>query len=232
MAYGILFLAVALGSDQGGSDQGGSTLKSSDVATTGSQQAAASERGFHEFHQQITDLLKRESQTKDLAARAAAVREMCAVHAEIVHDSRYSNSEVLKEYRGRLWSRLTKVKAELKQQLARNKSNKESLENLAALESADSASVAAAENLATSLSLLDQVQSGPGQLMAFGGAPGAPDWGPDLVALIERTINPSFWDTVGGPGSIYYYRPLLCLVVRATSEVHEQIGGVIGGLRK
>jgi len=232
MASWILFLAATLGGDQRGSDQGGSTPKSIDVATSGTQQATTSERAFHEFHQQISDLLKRESQTKDQSARAAAVREMCAVHAEIVHDSRYSNSDVLKEYRGRLWSRLTKVKAELKQQLARNKSNKESLENLAMLESADSASIAAAESLATSLSLLDQVQSGPGQIMAFGGGPGAPDWGPDLVALIERTINPSFWDTVGGPGSIYYYRPLLCLVVRATSEVHEQIGGVIGGLRK
>jgi hypothetical protein len=202
------------------------------AAAVGGDGTAASERGFHEFNQEISELLKRESQTKDTAARAAAIRAMCAVHAEIVHDSRYATSDVLKEYRGRLWSRLTKVKAELKQQLGRNKANRESLENLAMLESADSASVAAAESLATSLSLLDQVQSGPGQLLAFGGGPGPPDWGPDLVALIERTINPSFWDTVGGPGSIYYYRPLLCLVVRASAEVHEQIGGVIGGLRK
>jgi len=202
------------------------------AAALGGDQATSSERAFHEFQQQITHLLKRESQTKDHAARADAIRAMCELHAEIVHDSRYANSDVLKEYRGRIWSRLTKVKAELKQQLARNKSNNESLDSLATLESADAASVAAAETLATSLSLLDQVQSGPGQLMAFGGGPGAPDWGPDLVALIERTINPSFWDTVGGPGSIYYYRPLLCLVVRATAEVHEQIGGVIGGLRK
>jgi len=227
MASWILFLAAVLGSDQGGT-----SVKSSDSGPSGGHEATASERGFHEFHQQIAELLKRESQTREQPARAAAVRAMCALHAEIVHDSRYSNSDVLKEYRGRLWSRLTKVKAELKQQLARNKSNKESLENLATLESADSSSVAAAESLATSLSLLDQIQSGPGQLMALGGAPGAPDWGPDLVALIERTINPSFWDTAGGPGSIYYYRPLLCLVVRATAEVHEQIGGVIGGLRK
>jgi len=227
MASWILILAVAISGDEGAT-----TLKSSEVSTSSRQQAGASERGFHEFHQQISELLKRESQAKDKVARAAVVSAMCALHTEIVHDSRYNTSDVLKEYRGRLWSRLTKVKAELKQQLARNKSNKESLDNLATLESASSASVAAADTLATSLSMLDQVQSGPGQLMAFGGAPGPPDFGPDLVALIERTINPSFWDTVGGPGSIYYYRPLLCLVVRATAEVHEQIGGVIGGLRK
>src|SRR5439155_6139400 len=132
------------------------------AVTLGGDQAASTERGFHDFHQQISDLLKKESQAKDNAARAAAVGAMCALHAEIVHDSRYSTSDVLKEYRGRLWSRLTKVKAELKTQLARSKSNKESLENLAALESADSASVAAADSLATSLAMLDQMQSGPG----------------------------------------------------------------------
>ena len=194
--------------------------------------APATERPFHDYQQQISELLKRESQAKQPRARAAAVRAMCELHGEIVHDARYANSDVLKEYRGRLWSRLTKVKTELKQQLGRNKSNKESLDNLAALESADSGSIAAADTLATSLAMMDQLQSGPMRVLAFGGAAGPADFGPDLVALIERTINPSFWDTVGGPGSIIYYQPLLCLVVRATGEVHEQIGGVLGGLRK
>src|SRR5205085_9392918 len=99
-----------------------------------------------------------------------------------------------------LWSRLAKIKAELKQLLARNRANKESLENLAVLESADSAAVAAADSMASSLAMLDQLHGGPGPIMAFGGAPVPPDWGPDLVDLIERTINPSFWDVVGGPG--------------------------------
>jgi hypothetical protein len=68
--------------------------------------------------------------------------------------------------------------------------------------------------------------------MAFGGAAVPPDWGPDLVNLIERTINPAFWDVVGGPGTIVYYRPLQCLVVTATAEVHGNVGNVLGGLRK
>jgi len=58
-----------------------------------------------------------------------------------------------------------------------------------------------------------------------------PDYGPSLVALIERTIAPEFWDTNGGPGSIVYYQPLMCLVVRATSEIHHLIGGATGALR-
>ena len=67
--------------------------------------------------------------------------------------------------------------------------------------------------------------------MAFGGAAGPADWGPDLVDLIERTINPAFWDVAGGPGTIVYYRPLHCLVVRATAEVHGNVGRLIGDLR-
>jgi hypothetical protein len=195
------------------------------------QAAAVQPRGFHEFPQQISELLKREGQAKTSAARAAAVRELCDLHGEIVHDPRYANSDVLKEYRGRIWSRLTKVKAELKQQLARSKAHKESLETLASLEAADSLSVAAADSLASSLGLLEQLQSGPGQLLALGGRAGPADFGPDLVDLIERTINPAFWDVVGGPGTIVYYAPLQCLVVRATAEVHGNIGGVLGGLR-
>jgi hypothetical protein len=56
------------------------------------------------------------------------------------------------------------------------------------------------------------------------------DYGPLLVALIERTIAPEFWDVNGGPGTIVYYRPLRVLVVHATIDVHHRIGGVIGKL--
>jgi len=42
------------------------------------------ERGFHEYQQQITALLKREAQGKSLAEKAAAVRAMCELHGEIV----------------------------------------------------------------------------------------------------------------------------------------------------
>ena len=55
---------------------------------------------------------------------------------------------------------------------------------------------------------------------------------PDLVELIQNTISPEFWDVVGGPGTIMYYRPLLAIVVRATSEVHHQVGGAMDALRR
>ncbi len=65
-----------------------------------------------------------------------------------------------------------------------------------------------------------------------GGGAVMPDHGPLLVALIERTISPDFWDVHGGPGTVFYYRPLRVLVVRATDDVHGQVGGVLTGLRE
>lgn len=225
----LLFLTALAVAGQG---SGASNSRFADDASIVRSRGGTDTRGFHEFQAGISELLKREARAKDDAARAAAIRGMCQLHSQIVSDARYSTSDTLKQYRSRLWSRLTKIKTELKQQLARDQSNAQALDNVALLEQADAASVAAADSLATSLSLMGQTQGGPGQLLAFGGRAVEEASGRALVELIERTINPAFWDTVGGPGTIMYYAPLQCLVVRATSEVHGNLGGLVGGLRK
>jgi hypothetical protein len=209
MAHSLLALALLLGADAG------------------------VQRPFHEINAQITDLFKREAQPADRSSRAAAIYELCELHGQIVSDARYATSDKLKEYRARIWSRLKKVESELKAQLAHSPeaADKHALANAAALAAADAVSVAAADSLATSLALLDQAQGGPGVLLAFGGGAVPGDDGPRLVELIQRTINPAFWDVQGGPGTIVYYAPLQCLVVRATSEVHGNVGGLIGDLR-
>ncbi len=71
----------------------------------------------------------------------------------------------------------------------------------------------------------------------FGGGVGAggmgggmnmpPDNGQALVDLIQTVISPKSWDINGGPGSIYYWRPGLSLVIRQTQEVHGQIGDML-----
>jgi general secretion pathway protein D len=43
------------------------------------------------------------------------------------------------------------------------------------------------------------------------------------VELIQRTIAPSTWDVNGGPGTIRYWRPGMALVIRQTSEVHDDV---------
>lgn len=84
--------------------------------------------------------------------------------------------------------------------------------------------------------LAQQGAAGPAGVVA-GAAPGAApplaaDYGQDLADLIQTVIAPSTWELSGGPGSLYYYRPLRVLVIRQTGEVHERIGGVIRDLRQ
>ena len=74
---------------------------------------------IHEFHRQLSDVLKSESQAGSRVKQAEIVRRMCDLHGQMVRDPRYSTSDALKQYRGQLWSRLTKIKTSLKQQLAR-----------------------------------------------------------------------------------------------------------------
>ena len=66
------------------------------------------------------------------------------------------------------------------------------------------------------------------------GLPGgaAQDDGQALVDLIEATIAPQTWDVNGGQGTIRYWPAWHVLVVRQTDDVHEQIGGVVQGLRQ
>ena len=56
--------------------------------------------------------------------------------------------------------------------------------------------------------------------------------GQALVELIQDTIAPDSWDIRGGPGSIVYFNPLRCLVVRQTGEGHDALGDLLGGVRK
>jgi hypothetical protein len=58
------------------------------------------------------------------------------------------------------------------------------------------------------------------------------DYGPELLELIQRVIRPASWDVNGGASSGYYFQPLHALVISAPDEMHSEIGGVLGGLRK
>ena len=66
---------------------------------------------------------------------------------------------------------------------------------------------------------------------AFGGG-SQEDYAQQLIELIQRTISPQTWDVNGGQGSMFYFRPLMALVVRATSEVHDDVGGLLEALRR
>ena len=76
----------------------------------------------------------------------------------------------------------------------------------------------------------------PGAFGAVGnavvGQSQSPDYGQNLVDLIHAVVQPSTWDINGGPGSVVYFRNYRVLVVTAPSEVHSEVGDLIGQLRK
>jgi hypothetical protein len=190
-------------------------------------------RPLYEINRQISTLLRRESLAKSDAERAAATCEIAELYGEIRTDPRYPTSPTLKEYRARLWSRLTHIKKDIQARLRREKQPVEPLEALGPDELASLAAIT--QSLGDQFSIIGASLGGAAgifsQAGAAGGRAGPPDYGPDLVDLIQRTIQPEFWDIHGGPGTIVYYRPLHCLVVRATSEVHHRVGGTVGALR-
>jgi general secretion pathway protein D len=53
-----------------------------------------------------------------------------------------------------------------------------------------------------------------------------------LIDLITATIEPTSWDSVGGPGSIAPFETNLSIVVSQTQEVHEQIVDLLEQLRR
>jgi hypothetical protein len=196
----------------------GTPIKDAGVATS-------TQRPFHEIQNELSDLLKREALTKDAAERADLIRRMCALHREILKDPRHEYAEAMKGYRAQVWARLKRIQLDLKNQIAREKKVK------APQVGTDPELLAASDSLAASLNLLDNSLGGPGALLARGGSAQTDVNGRDLVDLIEQTINPDFWDTNGGPGSIRYFAPLMCLVITATGEIHGNVGGALDGLR-
>jgi general secretion pathway protein D len=53
-----------------------------------------------------------------------------------------------------------------------------------------------------------------------------------LIELIEQTISPNSWSSVGGAGTIEPFQPNLSLVVNQTQAVHEQISDLLQQLRR
>ena len=194
--------------------------------------AEMTRRPFHEIHRDVRALLRREATARTKPERAAAVVRLTQIYTEIRLDPRLETSDTLKEYKARLWGRLTKVKDDIRRDLSRQQRHR----GRSANSTGDNQANAVAKSLVDTLVLVGGSSGGPAKLLSqvdgsFGGG-AIPDYGPDLVSLIRRTIVPEFWDVHGGPGTIVYYRPLMVLVVRATDDVHHRIGGVVRGVRE
>ena len=88
---------------------------------------------------------------------------------------------------------------------------------------------------------LAQFQAG-GNAPAMGSTPSIP-FGPltgggsqadfqSLIDLIQNTVSPQSWNTVGGQGAIQPFATNLSIVVSQTQEVHEEIADLLEQLRR
>ncbi|MDP6446072.1 MAG: hypothetical protein QGG36_07820 [Pirellulaceae bacterium] len=201
--------------------------------------AKADGRRYHEISKDLRRLSRAEAGKQAKPERAATIQEMTELYLELKRDPRLDTSDTLKGYRIKLRSRLMKIQRDLEREFKVPRQTKRQPNA-----PMDPALVLLTQELTSSLTeqleLVNGSLGGPGQVFAEAqrGAQGArggigkADYGPDLIELIKSTIAPDFWDDAGGPGSIFYYKPVLALVVSATAEVHEQLGGVLGGLRR
>ena len=208
-------------------------LVAADSATPSPTSPASAQRRYHEIERDLNAALRRESSAKELSERAAAVRELAVLFTEVRRDSRTAVSPVMQEYRAKLRARLVNVQTRLKKEIARTQpaARRDALADPVP----DDAQRELAAQVAAQVSLAHYSLGGPGRLFDAAGAAGGGavigDNGQELVDLIQRTIAPDAWDISGGPCRIVYYRPLMCLVVTATGDIHRDVGNLLPQLR-
>ncbi len=188
-------------------------------------------RRLADINRSMQEAIRAEAAAETDIERLDAVRQMADVYREILADPRMPTSETLKSYRARLWSRMTRIQRETQRRLQRELRQREehSTNEPPVLE-------LAVRSLSDQITLMNYSTGGPSYVFQESGAPmgggAVQDHGQELIDLIQRTIRPDFWEAAGGPGSMFYYRPLMALVVSATSEVHDNVGGLLRALRR
>jgi hypothetical protein len=130
-------------------------------------------------------------------------------------DQRLLTSPTLNNYRVKVRARLLKILQSMEYAARHKTSNKYYSHSYSLL-----------DTLQQHLQSSSHALGGANRMLQGNAGQGVQDYGPALVNLIKTTISPEFWDISGGPGVIVYYPPLRLLVIRATSEIHYQIGGL------
>jgi hypothetical protein len=172
-------------------------------------------RPFYEIEKNVGQALLLESVATIPALREAAVLKLTELYREIMTDRRLLTSPTLNRYRIKVRARLLTILKSMEYAARHKTTNKYSDQTLSLL-----------NILQQHLSQSSKAMGGANRMLQGNAAPGVPDNSPALINLIKTTISPDFWDINGGPGVIVYYPPLRLLVIRATSDVHYQIGGL------
>ena len=193
------------------------------------KKAEASPRQGGKLREAVRVALRRWAKPTDSEADAAA-REFLALYQELQADDQLSRSQ-RQYFQNKVRIRLMRLSDQIALRVARQKRLAEAGARKSD-GSADAQSTAQGVDSPGATSP-DQVAGvAPGGQAFGGGAFQTPDHGQQLVDLIQTVIRPETWDVNGGLGSIYYWYPGRALVIRQTDEVHGEIGGVLGQLRR
>lgn len=191
--------------------------------------------GYHQINEKISAALRKVSLAENDIDVAESVFDLAELHREVVADPRFRQSRVLQGYRRRIAAKLKQAERDIIREL-KKRGDVPSLAPAKQEELLESEAVG--RMVSDQLTLVGSTLGGPSRLLdevaqrgGFGGRP-IPDFGWDLVRLIQSTIAPDAWDVNGGGATIIYYRPLFLLVVRAPLELQDDVGGVLGKLRE
>jgi hypothetical protein len=201
-----------------------------------------------DYRKDLKAFVKR-CKTDDPMLRIGAIVDLCMLHDQIVNDPRFDNNHQLKGFRAVAADRLKKCRKQIELEIKRFERKHgptvSKSEGQTEPMSPDGSQGKYLEDKLIELHqlkfamedmhCLTQISGGPISLWNHTGSAHGPngvcDYGPDLVRLIETTINSDFWRRNGGTGIIEYYQPLRILVVSASSQVHEQMTDLLETLR-
>jgi hypothetical protein len=162
-----------------------------------------------EVRRAVVKMLRNESLAPTKATKHDSLVQLCDMYVAIRLHPLYANSEMLQGEAVRIRRRLISEADRLSDRLKR--------ENIAR-----PASLSDRVDQAVKDAYSDVEPESPIKVAGEGGA-AIGDEGWALVELIQRTVHPDFWEVTGGPGSIRYFAIKRVLVVRATTQVHEDL---------
>ncbi len=201
----------------------------------------AGQRRFVDIKQELEVFSKRAKDSESDESRLNSVLDLCMLFYEIRTDRRYATSETLQGYGRRVHYRLNEVKKQIVKD-SKNKSQAVDTRQSAvgSIDYDELDQETADEMYAVAVGISDQMQliswshGGAHRVVDsaggyFGGILEAN--ADDLIRLIENTIHPDTWETNGGINGIGYWSQSMVLVVRATTQVQEDLERFLNMLR-
>lgn len=221
------------------------------LAVVASDEVKPAQKPVVDFRKDLKSFMKRLKLKDDPAQRYGAIVDLCLLHDQIVNDSRFSVNKQLRGVRAvaaaKLKICLREIEVDIKKaerelaKLAKENADPEAdaTKDRRKKNNSDGDTELSEQQVnylwqAEDMDSITQMTGGPIRIWSHsGGSFAGPlcDHGPELVRLIESTINPDSWRTNGGNGVIEYYQPLRILVVGASSKIHDDMTDLLRTLR-